>query len=51
MESIEQPKTASSPGPNVTLLVLRIGDDRGVSTMIILPSYFDKFVLYSSLIF
>lgn len=36
MESIEQPKTASSPGPNVTLLVLRIGDDRGVSTMIIL---------------
>lgn len=35
MESIEQLKTASPPETNAILLVLMMGDDRGVSTMII----------------
>lgn len=35
MESIEQLKTASPPETNAIFLVLMMGDDRGVSTMII----------------
>lgn len=51
MESIEQLKTASPPETNAILLVLMMGDDRGVSTMIIFFGYFDIFVLDGFLIF